>query len=31
MMMIIIIIVVAPQSFVGPWPLFESLDPINSR
>jgi hypothetical protein len=28
---IIIIIIVALQPFVGPWPLFEFLDPRHSR
>jgi hypothetical protein len=28
---IIIIIIVVPQPFVGPWPLFQFLEPIHSR
>jgi hypothetical protein len=28
---IIIIIIMAVQPFVGPWPLFRFLDPIHSR
>jgi hypothetical protein len=28
---IIIIIIMALQPFVGPWPLFQVLDPIHSR
>jgi hypothetical protein len=28
---IIIIIIMALQLFVGPWPLFQFLDPIHSR
>jgi hypothetical protein len=28
---IIIIIIIALQPFVGPWPLFQFLDPIHSR
>jgi hypothetical protein len=28
---IIIIIIIALQAFVGPWPLFQFLDPIHSR
>jgi hypothetical protein len=28
---IIIIIIMATQPFVGPWPLFQFLDPINGR
>jgi hypothetical protein len=28
---IIIIIIMAVQPFVGPWPLFQFLDPIHSR
>jgi hypothetical protein len=28
---IIIIIIMALQLFVGPWPLFQFLDPVHSR
>jgi hypothetical protein len=28
---IIIIIIITVQPFVGPWPLFQFLDPIHSR
>jgi hypothetical protein len=28
---IIITITMAPQPFVGPWPIFQYLDPIHSR
>jgi hypothetical protein len=28
---IIIIIIIALQPFIGPWPLFQFLDPIHSR
>jgi hypothetical protein len=31
MMMMMIIIIMALQPFVGPWPLFQLLDPIHSR
>jgi hypothetical protein len=28
---VVVVVVVALQPFVGPWPLFQFLDPIHSR